>query len=86
MRPLADSPDVPAGLELEYGASVEIVLAQADDGYRRKKFVSSSAGYLNQNEYTLHFGLPADPAPDDQAEDLHLEVIVDFPSLPISPP
>lgn len=82
VRPLTDSVAVPAGLESEYATSVEIVVHGDASGWRRKKFTSSSAGYLNQNEYTLSFALPDDPFPDDDDEDLRFDVIADFPSLP----
>jgi len=38
----------------------------------------TGSGYLNQNEYPLHFGLPPDPDPNDPIEDLHFDVYVDF--------
>jgi hypothetical protein len=82
IRPVGNSPTVPQGLENQYGASVELHLLNVADGYRRRQFVASSHGYLNQNEYTLHFGLPADPVPGDPAQDLRLDVTVDYPSLP----
>jgi hypothetical protein len=82
IRPLRDSDDVPAGLETEYGAGVEIDIAGDDNGHRRKKFTQSASGYLNQNEYTLHFAMPDDPFPGDAGEDVRFDVIVDFPSLP----
>jgi MYXO-CTERM domain-containing protein len=79
VRPLRDSATVAAGLETEYGASVELVVH--DDVHRRRFFTASSAGYLNQNEYTLHFALPPDPAPGDPA-DVSADVVADFPNLP----
>ncbi len=82
IRPLRDSDSVPAGLETEYATSVEIHVLGDTSGYKRRKFTASGSGYLNQNEYTLHFALPADPQPGDPNEDLHLDVTVDFPSLP----
>jgi hypothetical protein len=82
VRVMRDSETVDRGLESEYGTSVEIDLIGVDDGFRRKKFTASAAGYLNQNEYPLHFAVPADPAPGNPSEDLHFDVIVDFPSLP----
>lgn len=82
VRPLADSAAVPAGLETEFGASVEIVLRGEGPPLRRIKLTSSSSGYLNQNEYALHFGLPADPTPADPSTDLHFDVVVEFPSDP----
>jgi hypothetical protein len=82
IRCLEDSDDVPAGLETAYGSIAEIVIDSDPIGMRRKKFVASGHGYINQNEYTLHFGLPADPAPGDPATDVLFDVIVDFPSLP----
>jgi len=52
------------GLETEYGAAAEIRIRNVQDGFRHRKFVASSHGYLNQNEYTLHFALPPDPTPE----------------------
>ncbi|MBT8483940.1 MAG: VCBS repeat-containing protein [Phycisphaerae bacterium] len=82
VRTLRDSETVPAGLETEYATSVELVVAGDPASMRRKKFVASGHGYLNQNEYTLHFALPADPAPGDPGEDVHFDAIIDFPNLP----
>lgn len=82
VRVVRDSDTVPAGLETEYGATVEIVIRGDTSPHRRKKFVSSAAGYINQSEYTLHFAVPDDPAPADDAVDLFFDVVVDFPSLP----
>ena len=83
IRVVDDSGIVPAGLETAYGTSVEIRLrGPGDDGFTRKRFTASSHGYLNQNEYTLHFALPDDPAPGDPDEDLHFDVVANFPSLP----
>lgn len=82
VRVMRDSEDVEGGLETEQGATVELTVLGDDSGLRRRKFVSSSGGYLNQNEYTLHYGLPADPTPGDDATDLRFAVHVDFPSLP----
>jgi len=67
------------GLETEYGAAAEIRIRNVQDGFRHRKFVASSHGYLNQNEYTLHFALPPDPTPDDPTEDVRFALGVDFP-------
>ena len=82
VRVVGDSPAVAEGLEVEFGASVEVHLLNGPDTFRRRKFVASSHGYLNQNEYTLHFALPDDPVVANPAEDLHFDLTVDFPSLP----
>ncbi|MFN0057002.1 MAG: FG-GAP repeat domain-containing protein [Planctomycetota bacterium] len=82
VRVLRDSVAVPAGLETEYGAMVELIVRGNSTGNRFRLFTSSSAGYLNQNEYTLHFALPADPAPSDPAVDLLVDIVVDFPGPP----
>lgn len=82
IRALGDSTAVPAGLETEYGAVAELHLLDGTDNLRRRKFVASSHGYLNQNEYTLHFALPPDPEATDPAEDWHLDLSVDFPGQP----
>lgn len=73
VRPLRPSTQVPLGLDNEFGAQVELTLVQGGDGHRRVKFTSSGAGYLNQNEYALTFGLPPAPA------DVVFDVSVDFP-------
>jgi hypothetical protein len=79
VKAVCDSADHDEGLEKEWGAIVSVhPLGAADDGKRRVKTVSSAAGYLNQNEYTLHFALPADPDPGDPAVDLDFELSVDF--------
>ncbi len=79
VKPLRDSAQVPAGLETEFGASVEIAVV-GETNRRRKKFTASGHGYLNQNEYTLHFALPPDPDPADPFVDLRFDVVVDFPT------
>ena len=78
VRVMRDSETLDRGLETEYGAAVEIVLRGDGSGHRWRKFVASSAGYLNQNEYVLHFALPPDPAPDDAGEDWHFDVRADL--------
>jgi hypothetical protein len=79
VRCVRDSATHDEGLETEYGAAATVrPLGVSDDGHVRRNIVSSSNGYLNQGEYTLHFGLPPDPVPDDPDEDLQFEVTVDF--------
>ena len=80
VRVLRDSEVVPAGLETEYGASVEIHVP--GETLRRRSFVTSSGGYLNQNQYSVHFGMPGDPAPDDDDVDVPFDLSVDFVSDP----
>jgi hypothetical protein len=82
VRVVNDSALVPMGLETEYGASVEVKVQGDTPGIRRRQHVSSASGYLNQNEYGLHFGLPPDPVPANPAVDLLLDVSVDFPGTP----
>ena len=82
VKPVRDSDAVPRGLETEYGASVQLFVEDDKPWVRRRSFVSSSAGYLNQNEYALHFALPDDPDPEDPDVDLSFDVSVDFPSDP----
>ena len=82
VRPLRDSASVVRGLDTEYGALVEVRVPEASPGRRRVQFTASSAGYLNQNEYALHFALPDDPLPTNPAEDIRFDVAVDFSSLP----
>lgn len=77
VRALANAPGGSGGLEVEYGATAEVRLPGPPEGYRRRKFVASSHGYLNQNEYTLHFALPPQPA----GSDLRFDLTVDFPDL-----
>ncbi|HMQ15947.1 MAG TPA: hypothetical protein PKC49_08240 [Phycisphaerae bacterium] len=90
IRPVRGAPDNgPKGsqrdyTENEFGARVELVIRNDPNEYtaslRRVQFTASSAGYLNQNEYPLHFGLPPDPDPNDPDEDLHFDVYVDLPT------
>ncbi len=83
VRALRDSASVPGGLETEYGALVEIrVAGEESTTLRRRSFLASGHGYLNQSEYTAHFALPEDPTPGDPGSDVEFEVVVDFPSLP----
>ena len=82
VRVVRDSDTVDRGLETEYGALVEVHVLGELDRTRRRKFVSSSGGYLTQNEYALHFGLPPDPAPGNPAIDLVFAVSVDLPGAP----
>ena len=79
VRPVRDDPSVPRGLEVEYGTTVEIVI-HGETERRRRKFTSSAGGYLNQNEYTLSFAMPPDPAPTNESEDVRFDVVCTFPS------
>jgi len=71
--------------ENEFGAIVELVVRNDPNEntrhLRRVQFTASSSGYLNQNEYPLHFAPPADPDPNDPNEDVRFDLYVDFPSL-----
>jgi VCBS repeat protein len=82
IRVVNDASWLDRGLETEYGAQVELTLHNAAPGLRFTNFVSSSAGYINQNEYDLMFSLPADPEPADPDADVRFSVSVNFPSLP----
>ncbi len=82
VKVLRDSTEVAEGLETEYGAIVELRIHGEEGVTKRKLLVSSAGGYLNQNEYAVHFALPPDPVPDDPAEDVRFDVVVDFPSDP----
>lgn len=82
IRPLRDSTTVPAGLETEYATTVELFVAGEEGVRRRRKFTSSSNGYLNQNEYTLTFALPDDPEPTDPFIDTTFDAVLDFPNNP----
>jgi hypothetical protein len=73
VRPVRDSRTISRGLETEFGAIAEVRVLTGSDPFRRRKFVASSHGYLNQNEYTLHFGVPVNA---------HVAVSVDFPGRP----
>ena len=72
VRPVRESRTIARGLETEYGATVEVSATTGSNPYRRRKLTASSHGYLNQNEYTLHFGLP---------DASRVDVSVDFPDL-----
>ncbi|MSR64071.1 MAG: VCBS repeat-containing protein [Planctomycetes bacterium] len=78
VRVVRDDPAHARGLETEYGASVELVLH--GDPHRREKFVASGHGYLNQNEYALHFALPPGADPEHPLVGLVFDLVVDFPS------
>ena len=82
VRPVGNSATMAAGLENQYGASAEITVLSPADTFRRRKFTASSHGYLNQNEYALHFAVPDDPAPGDPEEDVRFDLKLDFPGLP----
>ncbi len=82
VRVLGGAPGPTAGLEVEYGATVELHLAGDPSGPRRRKFVASSHGYLNQNEYTLHFALPPYDEEAQGQGDLRFDLTVDFPDVP----
>ena len=82
VRVMTDDPALADGRETEYGACVELTIHGDRSGLRRRQFVTSAGGYLNQDEYVLHFALPADPFPADPHEDLRFDVSVVFPSDP----
>jgi len=74
VRVMRDDPVLARGTETEYGAIVDLHV-HGETGVRRLKFVSSSNGYLNQDEYVLTFALPVEPA------DVVFDLSVDFPQL-----
>jgi len=82
IRPVLDSPGIATGLETEFGAVARLVVINDTSRAVRRQFTSSASGYLNQNEYALHFGLPPDPAPANPLVDILFDVSVDFPSTP----
>jgi hypothetical protein len=82
IRVVDDAPGQPRGLETEFGAVARIDVLNAGAGRPLVQVVSSAAGYINQNEYALHFALPADPTPSDPSSDVRFDLRVDFPSLP----
>ncbi|MBM3985395.1 MAG: VCBS repeat-containing protein, partial [Planctomycetes bacterium] len=89
VRVLALDDGPPGGAQSAFGATVELVLAGEGDSpgggpLRRRKFVSSAGGYLNQNEYALTFFLPPDP--DEGPADHVFDVVVDFPGAPGATP
>ncbi len=78
VRVVRDSPNFDDGLESEYGAQVTVRPLNTADLYRRVRIVSTSGGYLNQDEYVLHFAMPADPDPGNPEVDVKFSVSVDF--------
>ncbi|MEM7203157.1 MAG: VCBS repeat-containing protein [Planctomycetota bacterium] len=81
VRPLRGTAAVPAGLSNEFGARVQVHIPDGPARERRVRFTSSSGGYLNQDEYALHFALPADPLPARPETDVRLQVTTDFPGV-----
>jgi len=78
VRVMRDSDRFDDGLESEFGAQVTVTpIDHPVENRKRTKVVSTSAGYLNQNEYVLHFALPVDPDPDPE-KDVRFRVSVDF--------
>ncbi|MFT5154776.1 MAG: hypothetical protein ACI841_004784, partial [Planctomycetota bacterium] len=69
-------------VESEYGAVAEVFVYGEDRRRRRIRMCTSAGGYVNQNEYPLTFGLPADRTPEDPDDDLSFDLTVTFPSLP----
>jgi len=82
VRVVNDSPQVPRGLETEYGATVEVRVHGDDSGFVRRRFVASSHGYLQQSEYALTMALPPGSDPVRPALGVFFDLLVDFPSLP----
>ncbi len=81
VRIVDDADGHPRGLETEFGAVVRIDVHNAGNRLPQMQLVSSSAGYINQNEYELTFALPPDPTPADANSDVRFSLRVDFPSL-----
>ena len=73
VRPLRDEAGRP-GTESEFGAMAEILIG--GERVRRVGFTSTGNGYLNQNEYPLHFALPT-PAAGPTAFGLKVDFIND---------
>ena len=73
VRAVDDSDAIAGGIEDQFGATVELRVAGSAPEVRRRQFVASGHGYLNQSEYTLSFGL-------EGADALTAEVTVDFPN------
>lgn len=76
VRPMRRFAENVSELETEFGAIVEVTVINAASAWRRKQVVSSSAGYLNQNEYPLTFGLKGAAGTEDPI----VEIAVEFPS------
>lgn len=81
VRVVRDSEAVERGLETEFGAAVELLLHDEPGRLRRRKTVTSAAGYLNQNEYTVQLNLPEAPG-TREGEDWTFDLSVDYPSDP----
>ena len=80
VKPVRGAPGISGGLEVEYGARVELFMAGESLERRRAWFTASSAGYLTQNEYTQHFAVPADPFPGNPFLDVLFDAVVRFPT------
>ena len=74
-----DDPDVPRGLETEFGATVEARVHGDTSGFVRRRFVASAHGYLQQSEYDLTLSLPPGPDPAAPAANVRFDLSVDFP-------
>lgn len=81
IRVVRDDPDLPRGLETEFGATVEIRVHDDTSGLVRRRFVASSHGYLQQSEYELTMALPAGTDARFPAMGVHFDLLVDFPGL-----
>ncbi len=79
--PVRNSVAVTNGIENEFGASSRVDILNVQAIGTQRNFTASSAGYLSQNQYSLHFALPADPQPSDPSEDVRFDLSIDFPSI-----
>jgi hypothetical protein len=56
VRPVTDSKKISEGTDTEFGATVDVHIQGEAPEVRRRSFVASGHGYLNQSEYPLTFG------------------------------
>lgn len=81
VRIVKSDPQVLRGLETEYGTVVELVPRRQAFPARWVRTVSSSGGYINQNEYDVRFAVPA-ISPTANAVETQFDLMADFPCLP----
>ena len=72
---------VPRGLESEYGTVIELIPRQQTFPARWVRTVTSSGGYINQNEYDVSFAVPG-ATPSANPIETRFDLMADFPSLP----
>jgi len=82
VRAVKGSPGVPRGLETEYGTVIECVPRNQSTSARWVRTVSSSGGYINQNEYDVTFAFPNHFGITETTKDIRFDLFADFPSIP----